>query len=146
MKQAATAMLSSTTLDKIAVFLSGVCILHCLITPVLITLLPIITLSAVTEDLLFHQLMLWLVLPTSCMALFLGCRKHRSLMIALTGILGMLMLVAIAFFGHQLFAGWGEKLATSIAGLVLASSHVLNFRACQEITCDDLNCSSDHHH
>lgn len=146
MKHPSTAVLSSTTLDKVAVFLSGVCIVHCLLTPVLITVLPIITLSTLAEDVLFHQLMLWLVLPTSCVALFIGCRKHRDIAIAGTGIVGMLMLVAIAFFGHQLFAGWGEKLATSIAGLILASSHLLNFRACQKITCNDKNCGSEHHH
>lgn len=100
---------SSTTLDKIAVLLSGVCIVHCLVTPLLVTLLPIIALSALAEDILFHRLMLWLVLPTSCIALYIGCHKHRDLKIVATGVIGMLMLVAIAFFGHDVFTGWGEK-------------------------------------
>lgn len=139
-------MISSTSLDKFAVFLSGVCVVHCLLTPVLVTLLPIISLSALAEDLIFHQMMLWLVLPTSCIALFIGCRKHRNLPILLTGIVGMLMLVVIAFYGHDVFSGWGEKVATSIAGLVLACSHILNYRACQSLVCEDSNCTEQHHH
>lgn len=139
-------MIRSTTLDKFAVFLSGVCVLHCLITPVLITLLPILTLNAFVEDLLFHKLMLWLVLPTSCIALFIGCRKHRDWMIAGTGIVGMAILVIVAFFGHDFLSDSMEKVATSLGGIVLAISHVLNYRACQSLICDDDKCSSKHHH
>jgi len=139
-------MIQSTTLDKIAVLLSGVCILHCLITPIAITLIPIISLSTFVEDVLFHQLMLWLVLPTSCIALFIGCRKHRDLLIAATGFIGMLILLVIAFFGHDLLGIGGEKIGTVIGGIVLAISHILNFRACQQLICTDVKCTAEHHH
>lgn len=139
-------MLNSTSLDKFAILLSGVCLLHCLITPVMVTLLPIISLSAFVEDLLFHKLMLWLVLPTSVIALFLGCRKHKQWLIPATGALGMAILIAVAFFGHDWFGLTGEKIATSVGGLVLALSHYFNFRACQSVTCSDTNCATKHHH
>ena len=132
--------------DKFAVFLSGVCVLHCLITPVLITLLPIIGLSAFAEDVLFHKLMLWVVLPTSCIALFLGCKKHRNFVILGTGIVGMALLVLIAFYGHDLFESWGEKVATSVAGIILAISHILNYKACQNIVCEENDCAAQNHH
>lgn len=139
-------MIKSTTIDKLAISLSAVCLMHCLLTPVLVTLIPIFALSALVEDILFHQLMLWIVLPTSVVALFLGCRRHRQLSIAATGILGMAILIVVAFYGHDLFGIAAEKIATSVGGLVLAMSHYLNYRACQMITCDDKNCSSVHHH
>lgn len=139
-------MIQSTTLDKIGVLLSGVCILHCLITPIAITLIPIISLNTFVEDVLFHQLMLWLVLPTSCIALFIGCRKHRDILIAATGIVGMLILIIVAFFGHDLFGISGEKIATSVGGIILAISHTLNFRACQQLICADAKCTAEHHH
>ncbi|MFT4635867.1 MAG: hypothetical protein ACI854_001194 [Arenicella sp.] len=139
-------MLNSTSLDKFAILLSGVCLVHCLLTPVLITLLPIISLSSLVEDILFHQLMLWLVLPTSIIALFLGCRKHKQLLIAATGVVGISILVAVAFFGHDWFGIGGEKIVTSVGGLILALSHYLNYRACQTTICEDNNCSTEHHH
>ncbi len=120
--------------------------MHCLLTPVLVTLLPIISLSALVEDVLFHKLMLWIVLPSSFIALFLGCRKHKRWSIALTGVAGISVLVLVAFFGHQWLGISGEKLATTIGGLVLALSHYLNYRACQSITCESANCSTQHHH
>ena len=90
--------------------------------------------------------MLWIVLPTSCIALFLGCRKHKKLSIAVTGIVGMLILISVALFGHDFFGETNEKIVTTIGGLIIAASHYLNFRACQSITCEDLNCSTKHHH
>ena len=136
----------SAWLDKAAVLFSGICIVHCLLTPVALTLLPIVALNVMVEDVLFHQLMLWLVLPTSCIALFIGCRRHRSLLIAGTGILGMILLTLIAFFAHDFLSSLQERLATSLAGLVLAASHVLNYRACQAQPCDAKDCSTEHHH
>jgi len=139
-------MIKSTTIDKFAISLSAVCLVHCLLAPILMTLFPIFTLSALAEDILFHQLMLWIVLPTSVVALLLGCRKHRKLSIAATGALGMAILIAVAFFGHDIFGVTIEKFATSIGGLVLALSHYLNYRACQMISCNDKNCATVHHH
>ncbi len=120
--------------------------MHCLLTPVAITFLPIISASTFVEDLLFHQLLLWAVLPTSFIALFVGCRKHKQFNIAVTGLIGISILVAVAFFGHDWFGITGEKVATSVGGLVLALSHYLNYRACQDTTCDDRNCATQHHH
>lgn len=95
---------------------------------------------------MFHKLMLWLVLPTSVVALFLGCRKHKKWQIAGTGALGIALLIGVAFFGHELFGLTGEKIATGIGGIILACSHFLNYQACQSITCESKNCSSQHHH
>ena len=139
-------MIQSTTLDKIGIFLSGVCLIHCLITPVIVTLLPILSLSLAIEHLLFHTLILWLVLPTSCVALFLGCRKHRKISIAVTGIIGMFVLILVATIGHDLLSSSAEKIAVTIGGLIIAASHYLNYRACQSITCSDNNCATKHHH
>jgi len=92
-------------------------LLHCLITPILVTALPIASSSTMVEDLLFHQLMLWVVLPTSFIALFLGCRKHKQLAIVGTGALGLSILVVVAFFGHDWFGITGEKIATTIGAM-----------------------------
>ncbi len=137
---------TSAQLDKFAVLLSGVCILHCLIAPIIFTLLPILSISAFWEDLVFHKLMLWLVLPTSTLALLIGCRKHRGWAILGTGFVGMAVLVFVAFAGHDILSSLHEKVLTSAGGIILAISHVMNYRACQSIRCNDRNCSSAHHH
>lgn len=139
-------LIKSISLDRLGITLSGICIVHCLFTPVALTIFPIFALSSFAEDILFHQLMLWLVLPTSSIALFIGCRKHRNLRIAVSGILGMLTLVLVAFLGHEILSPMVEKVMTSVGGLILAYSHFLNYRACQTQPCEDDNCSAQHHH
>jgi hypothetical protein len=139
-------LIKSTFLDRLSIAFSGICIVHCLLTPIALTILPILTLSSFVEDLLFHQLMLWLVLPSSSIALFIGCRKHRNFRIAASGILGMLVLVLVAFLGHQILSPTSEKVLTSVGGLILAYSHFLNYRACQTHPCEDDNCPTVHHH
>ena len=139
-------MSNSNTLDKLAILLSGVCLVHCLLAPVILTLLPIFSLSAMVEDVLFHKLMLWLVLPCSFFALIIGCRKHRRWPIAVSGFLGMALLVVVAFLGHDFLSINAEKVATTFGGLILAFSHYLNYRACQSTTCSSANCSTQHHH
>ena len=137
---------NSESLDKFAISLSAICLLHCLVTPVLLTLLPIVSLTSYFEELLFHQLLLWVVIPTSVIALFLGCRKRRNLAIVLTGALGMVILVTVALFGHDWFGAYTEKWVTSLGGLVLAFSHYLNYRTCQNLRCKSNHCETAHHH
>lgn len=138
--------MNSESLDKFAISLSAVCLLHCLITPVVLTLLPVLSLTTYAEELLFHELLLWIVIPTSVIALFLGCRKHRNLSIVATGVVGMAILLSVAFFGHELFGLRAEKWITSLGGLVLAYSHYLNYRTCQSIRCRTRDCATEHHH
>lgn len=136
----------SIQLDRFAILLSGVCLVHCLIAPIILTLLPIFSLTTLVEDIVFHQLMLWIIVPTSVVALILGCKKHRRWQIAISGGLGIMVLFMVAFIGHDLFSIQAEKVATTLGGLLLAWSHYLNYRACQSISCGNPKCASDHHH
>lgn len=139
-------MFRSAQLDRFAIVLSGICLVHCLLAPILLTLLPIFSLSVMIEEVVFHKLMLWIVVPTSVVALMIGCRKHRRWPIAISGGLGIAILFLVAFLGHDHLSVSVEKIATSIGGLILALSHYLNYRACQSITCNSSNCASEHHH
>ncbi len=139
-------MRRSGNLDKFAIILTGVCLLHCLAIPVFLTLAPIISISSFVDDLLFHQLMLWLVVPSSAIALYVGCRNHRNTSILISGGVGLLLLFTAAVLGHDILSSRQEKIVTILGGLVLAFSHYLNYRACQKITCSSKNCSSEHHH
>ena len=139
-------MSRSQKLDRIAMLLSGVCLVHCLVVPVALTLVPIFSLSALAEDLLFHQLMLWIIVPTSLIALTVGCKKHRRWPIAITGLLGILVLFIVSILGHDFLSVTQEKISTTFGGLILAFSHYLNYRACQEITCSSESCQQEHHH
>ena len=61
--------------DKIAISFSVVCALHCLLLPIAVIFLPSISATFFgTED--FHKTLLYFVIPSSIIALSLGCKMH----------------------------------------------------------------------
>lgn len=127
-------------LDGIAVFFSGACLIHCLVLPLMVVSVPVLQGSALLDEQLFHVLMLVFIVPTSALALFWGCRKHKDFFTLLLGGVGLTVLTLTALFGHDLFGLTGERLVTSAGGLILAAGHIRNFIVCRR---DD--CRHDHH-
>ena len=124
-----------TYLDTAAVFLSGVCMLHCLALPVVLTVLPVLNISLLEES-IFHLLLLVFILPVSLIALSIGCRQHKDFLTLMLGVLGLSILTFTATFGHALFGITGERIVTSIGGLILASAHIRNYLCCRKHACN----------
>ncbi len=114
-------------LDRLAILLSGVCILHCILTPVAIALLPLLTLS-IGGDEHFHELMLFIVLPVSTLGLALGWRQHRHAGVLLGGLAAMALLTFAGTWGHDNLSHTLEAVLTVIGSLALAAVHLLNYR------------------
>lgn len=121
-------------LDTVGVLLSGICMLHCLALPILLTLFPILHISLLDET-TFHLIMIVFILPISSVALTIGCRQHKDLLTLALGITGLSILTLTAFFGHQLFGLTGERLVTSLGSVILAGAHIQNFRCCRRDNC-----------
>lgn len=122
------------TLDGLAVILSGTCMVHCLALPVLVTLFPIVQ-GSLLEEQYFHLIMLGLILPTSLIALTVGCRKHKDPVTMALGAAGLVTLTVTALIGHEIFGVLGERIVTTIGGLILASAHIQNYRCCRKEDC-----------
>lgn len=121
-------------LDRVAIGISSLCVLHCLITPVLLIAIPVLA-STIVADETFHKILLVFVLPASSLALLLGCRRHKDWMVFSLGTLGLTQLALVAFFGHEILGETGETVATVVSSLVLAVSHVRNYRLCRSDGC-----------
>lgn len=122
------------TIDKTAIGLSLVCSVHCLLLPVAMATLPALTASSL-EDEWFHRALLVAVLPTSMIALTMGCRKHRHWRVAVLGLAGLVVLTATAYFGHEVLGETGEKLATLSAAALIAFGHFKNHALCRKSRC-----------
>lgn len=121
-------------IDKTAIGLSLLCMVHCLVLPAGLALSPVIG-GLPLDDELFHRLLVVLVLPTSLIALTMGCRRHRRRSVVLWGLAGVCVLVVAAFFGHQLPGGEGEKIATLAGSGCIVFSHIRNFKLCRISDC-----------
>lgn len=122
-------------LDRAAISVSALCMLHCLLTPLLLIAIPVMSSTILAEE-LFHKLLVTLVLPVSIFALFIGCRRHRDSMVLIFGSIGLFFLVTVALVGHELLGESGEKIGTAISSLILAYGHFRNYSLCRHDKCD----------
>ena len=121
---------SASLLDRAAIALSGLCVLHCLAMPFVLLALPFM--GQLTEG-HFHLQMLVVVVPVSSIALGLGFRRHRRVSVMVAGGIGLLLLFVGGTWMHSEVGILADR-ATTIAGsLLLASAHFYNsrFSRCQ---------------
>ncbi len=116
---------SNTLLDQLAVLLSGLCLAHCLLLPLVVAVLPF--LAHVSVDHL-HLQMLAFVLPISVVALTLGYRRHNKRDVLAWGAFGMLLLVVGATVVHSRYGLIADRLFTVTGALLLAVVHYKNNR------------------
>jgi len=125
-------MIVSRYLDRIAITLSTICIVHCLAMPLVIAMLPIVAVTFGSDG-HFHSLMLWLVVPTSAVGFALGFRVHAKAGIVLTGTVAVAILAIVALWGHAAWDATTEVAVNVAASLLLASAHWRNFREVRRI-------------
>lgn len=115
---------SSTWLDLAAIGASGACLLHCLLLPVLLALLPAAgRLIHVPEG--FHLAAFAAAIPASTVAMLLGYRWHCA-----THPMAMAA-VGLALLGYGALGGPGLIVETGfsvLGSLILALGHVRNWR------------------
>src|SRR6056297_2916241 len=117
--------------DRLAIGLSMLCALHCLALPLATALLPSL-LGMGLEDESFHVWLVIIVIPLSAFALTLGCTKHRNKSVLYIGMLGLGILCLAPLLGHDLLGEVGERLLTLAGSILIALSHVRNFRLCRQ--------------
>ena len=117
--------------DNIAIGFSVACALHCLLLPVAVIFLPAISSTFLgSED--FHKALLYFVVPSSAIALFLGCKMHGKNHVYVYGAVGVGTLLIASFFGHDLFGESGEKLLTLLGAGIVSLGHIKNQKLCAE--------------
>ena len=124
--------------DKASIGLSVLCALHCLALPLVVVLLPSLVALGL-EDESFHLWLVIVVIPVSAYALVMGCSKHRRMGVLYIGLLGMGILCLAPFVGHEFLGEFGEKLLTLAGAVIIAATHVRNFRLCRQST--SCNCA-----
>jgi hypothetical protein len=122
-------------LDRFAIGLSVLCAIHCLAVPVLLILFPSIMASFHLDDHIFHELLLWFAIPSSAIAVFLGCKRHKDRRVFILAGFGLGLLTAAALLGHDVLGEMGEKIATLFAVSILALAHIRNYSLCREDSC-----------
>ena len=116
-------------LDKFAMSFSLICALHCLLTPILLLLLPAFASSLLASE-AFHIGMLVVIVPTSLMALYVSCSASTNKHIIAWVVSGLLCLV-VAILLEERFGDAFETNVTLLGALLVAIGHYKNFKQCR---------------
>jgi hypothetical protein len=122
--------------DLFAVSSSGLCMIHCLATPVLLIFVPVFSASFLGGE-AFHAAILWFILPTSLVAMTLGCRRHKDRYVAVLCVIGLSVIVVAARFGDAAVGEIGERILTTVGSFILIAGHFRNFSLCRSAGCEE---------
>ena len=151
---------AQSILDKLAVCLSMICVIHCIGLPILLILLPGLSMIPAVEAANccphgdetvaffsmanFHMLMVLTVVPTSAYALITGYVQHRRFPVVIIGLLGITILSVGAILGVKVLGADAEKALTVAGSTAVACAHVWNFSLCRKCTgCTTAKCASE---
>ena len=107
-------------LDRLAIGLSGLCLVHCLTTTVIIAMLA--SAGSMLGAPIIHELGLGLAMVIGAIALGRGIHAHGFMMPSAVGGLGLGVMAGALTMGH----GGDEALFTMAGVLILALGHRLN--------------------
>lgn len=114
--------------DKLAIVLSSMCVLHCLLTPILLIAIPSLAGVAMLNDETFHRLMLFFVVPSGVLALAIGYSHHQKGWLAMSGLIGLVVLSSPLWLGHEYLGEAGEVVVSVIGSAIIVAVHTVNYR------------------
>jgi hypothetical protein len=117
----------SSLLDRVAIGLSGLCLLHCLAG------FALLSLFALTGDWLDHRVHvvgLMLAMPLAAVALWRGWRRHGRLPIGLLGAIGLSVMALSLVVAHGDFS---EMLVSMLGVGLLGAAHWWNMKALRAV-------------
>src|SRR5512139_2682099 len=114
---------SEGLLDRVAIGLSGLCLVHCIATSILVALLA--SAGGLLGSPIVHEVGLAIAITIGAVALGVGILEHGVIMPSLVGGLGLAIMAAALALPH----GPAETAFTMTGVAILALGHYLNRRA-----------------
>lgn len=128
---------SSEPIDKIAMILSALCLVHCLLTPIILVAFPFLQFVSHNYD--FHLWMAIALVSLAGLAFYRGYRVHKKAQIFVSGTIGLMFLV-LGLFAPSLFTEDSlmfEIMLTSIGSVILIWTHLTNIKFCRCACCEE---------
>lgn len=126
--------------DRAGIFLSGLCIVHCLALPLGLVLVPVFAEEFLHSNDLTHAILLAFILAVSGFAFIGGYRSHKKKEPVLWFIPGIITIIFATYFTHDTLGHMWEPVFAIIGGLFLIKAHRVN-HSCKK--CDEVH---KHHH
>jgi uncharacterized membrane protein YfcA len=120
--------------DRLGVWTSGLCVIHCVLTPVLLSSSAVLAHFLPAEERV-HRTLALLVAFFGAIALLIGVRKHGRRRILIFMGSGLSCIVAAAWFGDRLPSHTYEVAITMMGSALMITAHRLNHTFCKSCEC-----------
>ena len=112
--------------DRTAILLSGLCLVHCLVLPLTVSLLPWLAVL-VDRETAVHRWLLVAIVPISALTLMRGCARHGRWTVMGLGLVALGVLVTATQLDGA--TEWIETGLTVVGTAILSSAHLMNLGA-----------------
>ena len=120
--------------DRLGAWTSGLCVVHCLLTPALLSFSAVFAHFLPAEERV-HRSFALLVAFFGLFALIAGFRRHRRAKVLWLMLGGLGCIAGTAWFGDQLPSHAWEVAITLVGSALMITAHRLNHTFCQSCEC-----------
>ena len=117
--------MASKIWDKLGICASGLCLLHCISTPIILALFPALR-SFFVEEEIVHIIFAFIVLLPVMIAVFPQCAKHGHYDILLRATMGLILVIS-GIFTHE-FNEILSVVLSILGSILLINAHLKNMR------------------
>ena len=122
--------------DILGAGLSVLCLIHCLVLPVLIAFAPVLLKNLPGDD-ATHRTLAVVIGLVGFLAFRSGYKVHRRRWLLWLFSLGLLLISVAAALGEAVLTGYGEAAVTVAGGLLLVTAHLFNQSFCRSCAMKD---------
>jgi len=116
-------------IDKVGMFSSATCAVHCMLLPFLISILPLYGLSFIVNE-SFEIIMLMASITLAILSLCMGYKTHKNKKMFFLFSAGISLLL-LGRFAHENNWGFSSIVILFIGGLLISGSHFVNNKLCK---------------
>lgn len=116
-----------TKLDKLGIWVSSLCAVHCLALPVVVPLLPLIG-STFFAQLWFERTILSISLVIGAVALLSGALKYHGRFYPIA----LLATGGVIYWFKDIFGESGEPFTIATGAMLIVAGHWINMRLCRQ--------------
>jgi hypothetical protein len=119
--------LNNRVLDKLGVWVSAMCALHCILLPVLLPALPLLASSFVAQE-WFERSILTISIAIGFAALLIGFKQYHRQLYPLYS----LSLGAVIYWNKHMFGEAYEPITITVGAAFIIAAHLINLKLCRQ--------------
>jgi len=117
--------------DRLGIIASALCFIHCILTPVVLSLSAVWAHYLPSEE-KFHRVLAVLIAGIGCFAIIGGYRRHRRSRVLFMMCTGLCFIFAGAYYGDHLPSHLAEVATTLVGSCLMIVAHLTNHTFCRD--------------